>query len=193
MLGKIAGICALGITQLAIFGGFVFFAVTYGEPLFKHFGVDTPEILDIIRQIHFTGPIFAFMIIFFLLGFVFYSTLFAAVGAMVNTEDEGQQFMLPLIFLLTIGYFIMFTVARNPETARAFWISLIPFFTPSVMFARIAVSDPLLPSGAILSIFTMVVSTMLLIMLTAKVYRVGILLYGKKPSLKETVKWIRYK
>ena len=193
MFGKIIGVCGLGLTQLVIFGGFMLAAVTFAEPLFRRFGLTSPDFLGIIRQLHFTAPVFGFMILFFLLGFVFYSGLYAALGAMVNTEDEGQQYQMPLIFLFIMGYFIMFTVAQNPDTARAFWVSLFPPFTPMVMFARIAVSDPILPSGAYLSIFTMIVSTAILIFTVSKIYRVGILMYGKKPSIKEAIKWIRYK
>ncbi len=193
MLGKLIGVCSLGMTQLIIFGIFILGAVTFAEPIFIHFGVTSSEFLDLIRHLQFSGSVFVFMIIFFILGFVFYSSLFAAVGAMVNSEDEGQQFQMPLIFIIIIGFFIMFTVARNPDTAKAFWISLVPFFTPLVMFARIAVSDPVLPSGTYLSVFTMVGFTAVILWFVAKIYRVGILMYGKKPSLKEALRWIRYK
>ncbi|RKY89785.1 hypothetical protein DRQ09_00800 [candidate division KSB1 bacterium] len=192
MLGKIAGICLLGLTQLFVVGVIILLAVTYGEVLFVRFGVNRPEILNIVRNIEFSPVVFAFMLLFFFMGYIFYASLFAAIGAMVNTEDEGQQFLFPIIILVLIGYFIMFSVAQNPETSTAFWVSLIPCFTPVVMFARIAVTDPSLPKGAFLSIFTMGISTVLLIMLVAKIYRVGILMYGKKPSLKEVFKWIRY-
>jgi len=193
MFGKMLGSCALGLTQLAVFGGFLLVAVSFAEPLLRQFGIQSIELSAILNQIHFTAPVFVFMIVFFLLGFVFYSGLYAALGAMVNSEDEGQQFQTPLIVLFILGYFIMFTVARNPDTVRAFWISLVPFFTPLVMFARIAVSDPILPSGTFLSIFVMILATILLIWVVSKIYRVGILMYGKKPSLKEALKWIRYK
>lgn len=193
MLGKLVGVCALGLTQLVIFGGFVLAAVTYAGPLFKRYDLAATEFMEILGQLQFSGSVFAFMIVFFLLGFVFFSTMFAAVGAMVNSEDEGQQYQMPLIFLIMIGYFIMFTVAKNPETTRAFWVALFPLFTPLVQFARVAVSDPIIPSGTYLSIFTMIIFTALLIMAVSKIYRVGILMYGKKPSIKETLKWLRYK
>lgn len=192
MLGKIVGICSLGLTQLALIGLIVLAAVTYAEPLFIRFGVNAPDFLYVVRQIKFSGSVFAFMLIFFLLGLVFFSSLYAGVGAIVNTEDEGQHFQMPIIFLILTGYFIMFPVLQNPETTTAFWASLIPLFTPLVMFARIAVSDPIMPKGAYLSLFTMLLSTILLIVLIAKIYRVGILMYGKKPSFKEVIKWIRY-
>jgi len=193
MVGKLVGICLLGLTQLVILGLFVLAAAAYGEPVFVKFGVNAPEVLDVIRQINFSPAVFSFMLIFFLLGFVLYAVFYAAIGAIVNTEDEGQQFQFPVIILVLLGYFMMFSVAQNPETSRALWMSLIPFFTPIVMFARIAVSDPIIPSGAYLSIFTMLVSVVLTIWVVSKIYRVGILMYGKKPSLKEALKWVRYK
>lgn len=193
MMGKIIGICGLGLVQLILMGAIILAIVHFGESLFVKIGVNIPELLQVIRQIDFSPSVFIFMILFFLMGFVFFSSLFAAVGAMVTSEDEGQQMQMPLVFLVLISYFIMFSVAKNPETPMALWTSLIPFFTPLVMFTRIAVSDPILPSGAIISIFTMLLSTVLLIWLVAKIYRVGILMYGKKASFKEAIKWIRYK
>jgi len=192
MIGKLVGVCSLGLTQLVIMGIFILAAVSYGESIFLKFGVNVPEILDAIRQIQFSASVFSFMLIFFFLGFIFYASMYAAVGAIVNTEDEGQHFQMPIVFLVMIGFFIMFSVAQNPETTMAYWASLIPFFTPIVMFARIAVSDPFMPDGAYLSVATMLISTVLLLMLIAKIYRVGILMYGKKPSIREIVKWIRY-
>ena len=193
MTGKVAGICLLGLTQLVVVGIMVLALVIYGENLLIRFGVSSYELLNVVRQIQFSASVFGFLIFFFLMGFTFFAGLFAAIGAMVNTEDEGQHFQMPLIFTIIISFFIMFTVAKNPETPMAFWASLFPFFTPIVMFARIAVSDPVLPSGAYLSIFTMLASNALIIWLTAKIYRVGILMYGKKASIKEAIKWIRYK
>ena len=193
MLGKILGICGLGLTQLIVMGVIILAIVHFGEPLFVKMGLNIPELMQVIRQIDFSPAVFIFMILFFLLGFVFFATLFAAVGAMVTSEDEGQHMQMPLVFLVLISYFIMFSVAKNPETPMALWTSLIPFFTPLVMFTRIAVSDPILPSGAIISIFTMLLSIILMIWLVAKIYRVGILMYGKKASFKEAIKWIRYR
>lgn len=193
MMGKLIGICLLGITQLVVIGTFVYMLSAYGAPFLMKMGVQTPKLLDIIGNLQFTPVIFMFFILYFFMGYLLYSSLFAAVGSMVNTTDEGQQFLTPIIFLNIIGFFIMITVAKNPDTTAAFWASLFPFFTPSVMFARIAVSHPSLPSGAILSIFTMAISIYLIVKLVAKIYRVGILMYGKKPSLKEAWKWVKYK
>ena len=193
LVGKLIGICMLGITQLVIVGVIFLVVALYGEMIFSSFGVTSMDLLSVVNQIHFSLSIFAFMILFFIFGFIFYASIFAAVGAMVNTEEEGQQFQMPIIILLIFSFFIMFTVAQNPDTVKAYWISLVPFFTPVVMFARISVSDPVLPDGALLSIPVMIVSTILLLWFIAKIYRVGILMYGKKPSLKEAIKWIKYK
>jgi len=193
LIGKITGVCGLGLTQLVIFGIFLLGGLALAEPLFTKFGVRSPEIFELLRQVHFTPSVFGYMLLFFTLGYIFFSLIFAAVGAMVTSEEEGQQFQMPIIFLIMIGYFIMFAVAKNPETSQAFWASLIPLFTPMVMFARIAVSDPILPSGTFLSLGIMILSIVLLTMAIAKIYRVGILMYGKKATLKEALKWLRYK
>ena len=110
----------------------------------------------------------------------------------VLPSDEGQQLQFPVIILLIVSFFMMFTVAQNPETPMAFWTSLIPLFTPVLMFARIAVTDPILPDGSLISIPIMLLSTIIMIYLVSKIYRVGILMYGKRPSLKEVIKWIKY-
>ena len=193
LMGKLIGICLLGITQLSVIGSFIFLLSKYGTPIMQKMGLQLPKLFNIISNIHFTPVIFIFFILFFLMGYLLYAALFAAIGSMVNTTDEGQQFLFPIIFLNIIGFFIMNSVAQNPDTTAAYWASLFPFFTPSVMFARIAVSHPNLPSGAILSIFVMAISIFVIIKLVAKIYRTGILMYGKKPSLKEAIKWLKYK
>lgn len=193
MVGKIIGICGLGLTQMFVFGGFLLLIIAYAGPIFARLGVNVPEVVTFISTIHFTPTVFIFMIVFFLLGFVLYSAIFAAIGAIVNTEDEGQQMQGPLMILIWLGFFIMMAVSKNPETPQAFWVSLFPLYTPIVMFARIVVSDPILPSGAILSLFTTVATIILLIWAVSKIYRVGILMYGKKPSFKEALKWLKYK
>lgn len=192
MLGKIAGICLLGIVQLLVFGLIITAIVKYQEPLLGGLGLGNSSLMGIISQIQFTPFVFGSFIFYFLLGFVFYSSLAAAVGAMVSTEDEGQQFFQPIMILLLLSFFMVMAVVQNPGTSMAFWGSLIPFFTPIVMFGRIAATSPALPSGFFISIFTMAGSTALLIWLTAKIYRVGILMYGKKASLKEVFKWLKY-
>ncbi|MBN2009766.1 ABC transporter permease [candidate division KSB1 bacterium] len=193
MVGKIIGICALGLTQLIIVGIIFLMLLTYASPLLMNIGVTSPDVIEFAEQTHFTAQVFVFMIVFFILGFVLYSTLYAGLGAIVNSEDEGQQNQMPIVFIIIISFLIMFSVAKNPDTPMALWTSLIPLFTPIVMFARVAVSDPMLPSGSIVSIGIMLTFNALLILLIGRIYRVGILMYGKRPSLKEAIKWVRYK
>jgi len=192
MMGKLVGICLVGITQLLVIASFIFAFTIYGDDLLLKAGVQVPDLLQLIRNMNFSPVVFGFFFLFFLMGYLIYAAIFAAIGAMVNTEDEGQQFLTPVIILNILSFFVMFSVAKNPDTVAAFWVSLIPFFTPVVMFARIAVSAPVLPSGAILSIFTTALFIYIMLRIVAKIYRVGILMYGKKPSLKETWKWLKY-
>ncbi len=193
MLGKLIGVCGLGLTQMVVTGFIILAVLQWGAPLFVKFGVSDPGFMGFFKAIHFTPTIFFFLIFYFLMGFVFYALIYAAVGAMVNTEDEGSQYQFPIIFLMIIGYFMMFTMARNPDTSMALIFSLIPPFTPILMFTRIAVSDPIIPSGAYVSIPLMIASLAVTVALVAKIYRVGILMYGKKPSFKEAIRWIRYR
>lgn len=192
MMGKLVGICLVGVTQLLVIAGFIFAFTIYGDDLLQKAGVQVPNLLELIRNMHFSPVVFGFFFLFFLMGYLIYAAIFAAIGAMVNTEDEGQQFLFPVIILNILSFFVMFSVAKNPDTTAAFWASLVPFFTPVVMFARIAVSSPVLPSGAIISLFTTPLFIYLMLRTVAKIYRVGILMYGKKPSLKETWKWLKY-
>lgn len=193
MLGKLVGISLTGITQMIVFGSFLFAVASYAAPLMQSAGLPQGEFLNILKNLELSVPVFSFFILFFVLGYALYATLFAGVGAMVNTEEEGQQFLFPIIFLNLISFFIMISVAKNPDTAAAFWSSMFPFFTPVVMFCRIAVSDPVIPSGAYISIVVLILFIYFLFKLTSRIYRVGILMYGKKPSLKEALKWIKYR
>lgn len=193
MLGKLIGISFTGVTQMLVFGGFLFAVSHYAAPLMLKAGLPQGEFMTIMENLQLSVPVFIFFLLFFLMGYAIYALLFAAVGAMVNTEEEGQQFLLPIIMLNIVGFLIMVSVAKNPDTAAAFWASLFPFFTPVVMFCRIAVSDPVMPSGAYLSIILLAACIYFLFKLVARIYRVGILMYGKKPSLKEAWKWLRYK
>jgi len=193
MLGKLIGISFTGVTQLAVFGAFLFAVAHYGASLLTKAGFPHNQFMSIMENLHLSIPMLLFFLFFFLMGYAIFAILFAGVGAMVNTEEEGQQFLLPIILLNIIGFFIMISVAKNPETPAAFWASLFPFFTPVVMFCRIAVSDPVMPSGAYLSLVILAASIFFLFKLVSRIYRVGILMYGKKPSLKEAFKWLRYK
>ncbi len=191
MLGKIIGICALGVTQLIVFGVFLYFMLTYAVPLFEQFGLGNIDFLNVLNEIVITPIMLVFFIIYFIMGFILYASFFAGIGAIMNTEDEAQQFGFMVIATLIVQFLMIVSVSQNPDTSASFWLSIIPLFTPLLMFIRVSVMAPRIPDGAYLSIFLLLVTVVLNIMLIAKIYRVGILMYGKRPSFKELVKWIK--
>ncbi len=179
--GKIIGIGLAGLTQVALWVllGVVFLGSTNFDFSKNIAGFLTPEL-----GIYF--------IIFFVIGYFMYSILFSIVGASVNTDQEAQQFAAPITYLLVIPFIIGIIVTQNPDTPLVVVSSLIPFFTPTLMFMRICVAVPDF-SQVLLSIVLSSLFVMFLAYLGAKIFRVGILMYGKKPSIKEIMKWIRYK
>ncbi len=132
-----------------------------------------------------------FFLVYFLGGYLLYASLFAAVGSAVEKEEDTSQFMLPLTVPLIIGILLITNVLQNPAGPIAFWGSMIPFTSPIVMLARIPFGVP--TWELVLSIALLVSSFVASTWLAARVYRVGILMYGKKGSYKELWKWIRYK
>jgi ABC-2 type transport system permease protein len=129
--------------------------------------------------------------VYFVLGYFLYSTMYAALGSMVNSDQEAQQVqwpaMLPIIFAIVMAT----PVLQHPNSQLAFWASLFPLFTPILMFVRIMAETP--PIWQILlSIVLMLLTTWGLLGLSSRIYRVGILMYGKRPTLPELRKWLRY-
>jgi ABC-2 type transport system permease protein len=179
--GKIIGIGLAGLTQVAIW--FLFGMALAGK---FSLGLDS-GIMNFL-----TLEIGMYFIIFFLLGFFMYAILFSIVGAAVNTDQEAQQFAAPISYLLIIPFVMGIMVTQSPNSSVAVISSFIPLFTPTLMFMRITVSPP--PLLQILaSIFVSLVFISFLAWLGAKIFRVGILMYGKKPSLGEILRWSRYK
>jgi ABC-2 type transport system permease protein len=117
--------------------------------------------------------------------------LFAAVGAAVDNDTDTQQFVLPVTLPLILGLLVMIRAFQYPDDPIAFWFSMIPFTSPIVMMARIPFGVPI--EQVILSMTILVVTFMGTIWFAAKIYRTGILMYGKKVNLKEMMKWLRYK
>ncbi len=134
--------------------------------------------------------IFSF-VFYFLTGYLLYASLFAAIGSAVDNETDTQQFMLPITIPIILGLMVAMGTMENPESAVTFWFSIIPLTSPIVMMARIPFGVPAWELA--LSMGLMVVSFLFFVWLAAKIYRTGILMYGKKPSYKEMWKWIRYK
>jgi ABC-2 type transport system permease protein len=130
--------------------------------------------------------------VFFLLGFTLFSTMYAAIGAMVNSEQEAQQLQFLVAMPLIASVIVLVQILQDPATPLATWASIFPLTAPLIMFARIAL-DPNIPGWQIaLSIGLLLVAIYGLLILCGRIYRIGILMYGKKPTLPEIMKWIKY-
>jgi ABC-2 type transport system permease protein len=181
MFGKILGIGAVGLTQYIIWGAFALglssvTASVVGTNVLTLFALET---------------IF-FFIIFFILGFLLFGTMYAAIGAMCNTEQEMQNFQPLIVVFLVVPMFMAVFIVQNPNSTVATVLSFIPFFTPILMFMRINLITPSALQIAA-SIVLTIVTILLMIKLSAKIFRVGILMYGKRPKLPEIIKWLKYK
>jgi len=188
MAGKIVGIAAVGFTQYAIWTVFGIALATKGRSLASG---AFPQ-MEAFRFPTIPPYIFIYFVIFFILGYFLYSTVFAAIGSMVNSEKEAQQLMMPVIMMLVIPLLLIMFIMRSPDSSLSVGLSLFPFFAPMLMLLRICILLP--PTVQILSsIALLVVTIVFMIWLSSKIYRVGVLMYGKPPRLPEIIKWIRYK
>lgn len=222
MMGKIIGVAAVGLLQftiwillsLAIFMGVKGYMMnSYTEKMSQTTQVssvmsngagtqmsaedmekiqnevgDTTKIFNSISDRII--PILAYFVIFFLGGYLLYSSLFAAVGSAVDNETETQQLMLPITIPIILALMVMMHTFQNPNSSISFWFSMIPLTSPIVMMARIPFEIP--TWEIILSIVILYATIIGTIWLSAKIYRTGILMYGKKTSFKEMIKWIRH-
>jgi len=130
--------------------------------------------------------------LFFFLGYAMYSAMYAAIGAMANSEQETQQLQFLVAIPLIASVVVLVQILQSPSTPLAFWGSLFPFTAPLIMFTRVAL-DPNVPAWQIALSIGLVIATIYgLVVLCGRIYRIGILMYGKKPTLAEIMKWIRY-
>jgi ABC-2 type transport system permease protein len=137
-----------------------------------------------------TGIFFA---VFFLLGYALYSTLCAAVGSMVNSEQEAQQMQFFVMMPMIASVIVLVYIVQYPGTPLSFWASVFPLTAPLIMFTRIALDPNNVPWWEIaLSLGLLVATIYGLLILCGRIYRIGILMYGKKPTLPEIMKWIKY-
>ena len=136
------------------------------------------------------GLILISFIFYFIFGYLLYASIFAAVGSAVDAESDTQQFMFPIMLPIILGLFVAMGTMQNPESSLSFWFSMIPFTSPIVMMARIPFEVPVWE--VILSITILAATFVGMVYIAGKIYRVGILMYGKKVTYKEMWKWIRY-
>ena len=183
MMGKLVGVSLVALTQLAIWGtAFGVFAV-YGVRLLASEGVR--ESIPNIPFLHFI-----YFGLFFLLGYFIYATIYALVGSMVTTAQEGGQLAMPIILILVVSFYLFWPVSRAPDSPFSFWVSMIPFSAPVAMLVRIVTQTP--PFWQIALSLAIGFSTVLVIMwAAARIYRVGMLMYGKRASIPEAIRWAR--
>ncbi len=190
MAGKIFGVGAVGLTQFLIWAGVMGLLSLYGLAIAAAF-VPDPAKLQNLTLPTIPAATLGFFVLFFLLGYLLYSTLYAGIGAMVNSEQEAQQLVLPIALIIIVPILLITYVITNPDTQMSVLMSLVPFFAPILMLARIAVATP--PAWQIAaSIVLMVLTIIGMIWIVGRIYRVGVLMYGKRPGLREIMKWIRY-
>lgn len=205
MMGKILGVTLVALTQFLIWISMSVIGALVLNTGFASFQKNIPggnqelasklDIAQIATQIshsllELNIPLIIFVfIVFFLLGYIFYSSIYAAIGSAVDNETETQQFTLFAILPLTLGMYGSFSLMNNPDGPLGFWLSIIPFTSPVAMIARIPFGVPAWQIA--LSIALLLGTTIFMIFLAGKIYRVGILMYGNKATLKEIWKWIR--
>jgi ABC-2 type transport system permease protein len=183
MTGKILGIGLVGLTQVAVY------VITAGSirayVVSRQFSDSWTAVMD-----SFSLARLAYFVLFFVLGYFLFTSLFAAVGAVCNSEQEAQSLQSPVIFCLVVPMVTTFFFVTNPDSTAAVVVSLIPLFTPMVMFMRISVLAP--PTWQILLSVVLTLATIaLLFRAVARVFRIGILMYGKRPGLREILRWAR--
>jgi ABC-2 type transport system permease protein len=183
MMGKLVGVFLVALTQLTIWGLALVAFTLYGVEVFAARGV--PMHVPTIPASQFI-----YFALFFLMGYFIYSTIYALVGSMVTNAQEGGQLAMPIVLVLVIGFYLFFPVSRSPDSSFAFWVSLVPFFSPITMPVRIVAQTP--PFWEIaLSLLLGFGTVALLTWLAGRIYRVGMLMSGKKASLPEVMRWVR--
>ena len=191
MMGKILGVTGVALVQFGLWVVMIFASVmTLGS---SNVGIvsgvaEVQMVLSALSQINYGLILFVF-VIYFLLGYLFYSAMYAAIGSAVDNETETQQFTLFAILPMMLGFYGSITIMNNPDGPMSFWLSMIPFTSPIAMLARIPFDVPVWE--LVLSIGILLVSTLGMVFIASKIYRVGILMYGNKVTLKELWKWLK--
>jgi ABC-2 type transport system permease protein len=180
MTGKLLGVGAVGLTQIVVW------TLMAGVVALPSLAAQAS-----LGELQISPLVMISFVLFFLLGYLLYSTMYAAIGAITTTEQEGQQVQFIVVIPLVLSVFMLMPVLRAPDSAAVVWMSLIPFFAPIVMFARIVVQTPPLWQIA-LSLLLLMGTVAGLTVLCARIYRIGVLIYGKRATLPEILKWLKY-
>jgi len=183
MLGKVIGIGLVGLTQYLVWvvSGVAISALSAGAAVAVA-GFDMPKV---------SASLMIFFMVYYLLGYFLYAAFYAMIGAIVSNEDDGQQAQWPVSMTFAASLVVSTLAMENPNGVAVTILSLIPFFGPSLMFLRIAIGAA--PAWQIAtSIILLVVTIVAVTWVAAKIYRVGVLMYGKRPTLPELTRWLRY-
>jgi ABC-2 type transport system permease protein len=189
MLGKILGVGAVGLTQVGIWFLLGALAVGAGIPFVVGMLPEALPDLDVMALLP-SAAVLGFFAVCFLLGYFLYASMFAAVGSMVSTEEEAQQLQFPVIMLIIAPILFLMPTLEDPTASWAVWASLFPFFSPILMFARVAVGAAPLWQAA-LSVLLMAGTLVGVAFIAGRIYRTGILMQGKRPTLPEIWRWVR--
>ena len=194
MMGKIVGVALVGLTQFVLWILLTYSIASLFEVVFMNSNNQSEiitGILSSVGKINLSSIVISFLF-YFMGGYLLYSSLFAAIGSAVDTESDTQQFVLPITIPLILSLVMIEPIMNNPDGTLAIWLSIIPFSSPIIMMVR-------LPFGGVESWEIIISATVLICTflsttyIASKIYRVGILMYGKKSSFKELIKWISYK
>ncbi len=217
MLGKIIGVASVAVVQVVIWAVMVFGVgsmclslllpeVMTGEQIGQMAAMqqgtldvstvdadalETMQLFATFTDVGYLTMIFVYLLLFLVGGYLLYSAMFAAVGASVDNVMDAGQLTTPITLPIILALMIMFVVMKDPNSSLAFWFSIIPFTSPIVMMARIPAGIPVWEP--IVSLVVLYATIVLMVWLAAKIYRIGILMHGKKPTLKELAKWVTYK
>lgn len=186
LTGKVIGVGGVGLTQLVLWLGMTYVIYQIRQPLMAKFGVNAaPFVLPDVG-----GATLVLLIAFFLLGFMLYAGLFAAAGATVSSEQEAQQAQMPVILLLVSSIIFVQNVMMQPDNGLARTMSMLPWSASIVMPLRMTVS-PVPPMEIVIALASVSIGAVLSVFLAARIYRVGLLMYGKRAGLGEVMRWIR--
>ncbi len=180
MIGKIFGVGAVGLTQITVWAA-----------MGALFAIPSLAMNMDFSQFAISPVVLLAFVVYFLLGYLLFSALYAAIGAITTTEQEGQQLQFIVVIPLVLSVFMLSSVVKSPDAPIVAWLSMFPFFSPVVMYARIVIQTPPLWQIA-LSLCLLIATIAGLLVLCARIYRVGILIYGKRPNLPEILKWLKY-
>lgn len=203
MMGKIIGIGLVGVFQVLIWaviiasvmaiGGTMTGVAMFGSgDMTAMQGADMDagmKIFAIISQLPLL-EIISLFVLYFVGGYLLYASILAALGASVNDQQDTGQMMMPVMIVMVFAFYVGFYSSMNPDGPMAFWCSFVPFTSPIVMMVRIPFGVPLYQE--IISVALLYVTAIALTYLGSRIYRIGILMYGKKPSFKEIFKWLKF-